>query len=342
MRTEFLSATGPDAARNIARAADILLAGGLVAFPTETVYGLGANALNPAAVERIFAAKRRPHWDPLIVHIADSAMLATVAVHVPPVAHKLAEKFWPGPLTLLFPRSAAISDSVTAGRDTVGVRMPRHPVAHALIAGAGVPVAAPSANRFGHVSPSTAAHVLADLDGEIDAVLDAGPTEHGIESTVLDITCMPPRLYRPGIISRGQIESLIGSIELASPLAFAQPSQSSGLQSPGLTDRHYAPRIPLRLAADERELAALAAESIRAHRHPAVLLPRNWQLASAAIHSQVFAWGSWGDWPALAHTLYALLRAAEESGASEILCPLPPDSATTAALRDRLLKAAAR
>ena len=176
---------------DLARAAELLRAGGTVAFPTETVYGLGANALDAAAVAKIFAAKQRPDWDPVIVHVEGHEMLERVA-EVPAgdegrVVAKLMEAFWPGPLTLLLPRTAAVPDAVTAGRSLVGVRSPAHPVARELIRLAGVPIAAPSANRFGHTSPTTAAHVLADLDGRIDAVLDGGATSVGVESTVLDV-----------------------------------------------------------------------------------------------------------------------------------------------------------
>ena len=192
-------------------AAVILRSGGLVALPTETVYGLGANAFDPAAVAQIFAAKQRPAWDPVIVHIAPrdarkekqndplwEAMPDGLVEEIPEAARRLIEAFWPGPLTLLLPRGHAVPDAVTAGRQLVGVRMPAHPVALELIRRAGVPVAAPSANLFGHISPTTAEHVLADLDGRIDAVLDAGPTDHGVESTVLDPCRSPMVIYRPG------------------------------------------------------------------------------------------------------------------------------------------------
>ena len=185
------------------RAAAILRGGGLVALPTETVYGLGANALDRAAVERIFAAKSRPAWDPIIVHIASEAMLEGLVEEVPTAARRLMEHFWPGPLTLLLRRAPAVPDVVTAGRPLVGVRMPAHPVALGLIRRAGVPVAAPSANRFGHISPTTAQHVLDDLDGRIDAILDAGPSPRGVESTVLDPSATPMVIYRPGAVTAG-------------------------------------------------------------------------------------------------------------------------------------------
>ena len=206
----------------IETAASILRSGGLVAFPTETVYGLGANALDPEAVEKIFLAKQRPAWDPLIVHVSDMAMLSkVVSAAGPPLtrsATALISTFWPGALTLLLPRAEAVPPIVTAGRRLVGVRMPAHPVASTLISRAGIPIAAPSANRFGRISPTRAAHVLEDLDGRIDAVLDAGETAHGLESTVVDASQEPVVLYRPGIISLQQIREVMrigGGVEVA-------------------------------------------------------------------------------------------------------------------------------
>ncbi len=194
-----------EAQERLERGAQILRAGGLVALPTETVYGLGANALDAAAVEGIFRAKQRPAWDPVIVHIAGLEMLEGLVEEVPEAARRLMEAFWPGPLTLLLRRTRAVPDAVTAGRALVGVRMPRHPVALEVMRRAGVPVAAPSANLFGHTSPTTAAHVLEDLDGRIDAVLDAGATAHGVESTVLDCGQNPMVIYRPGAVTAEQI-----------------------------------------------------------------------------------------------------------------------------------------
>ena len=213
---------------SIATAAQILQRGGTVAFPTETVYGLGANALDPEAVAKIFAAKQRPSWDPLIVHVSGAAMLSRVAAEIPPNAARLIDVFWPGPLTLLLPRHPDIPLAVTAGRPLVGVRMPQHPVAHALIAAAGLPIAAPSANTFGRTSPTQARHVTEDLDGRIDAILDSGETTHGLESTVVDAspdpaTGAPCVVYRPGVITLEQIRSVcpeaIPRKEYASPEA---------------------------------------------------------------------------------------------------------------------------
>ncbi len=233
----------------IAQAAQILRSGGLVALPTETVYGLGANALDPAAVARIFAAKQRPSWDPVIVHVAgpllNNPMLEPLLAKCPSVVYGLMEAFWPGPLTLLLPRSAAVPDIVTAGRPLVGIRMPAHRVAFEVIRQAGVPVAAPSANVFSHISPTTAAHVLEDLDGKIDIIIDAGPTQHGVESTVLDPTQSPMMIYRPGAVTAQQIREVAGPVvyfeEKMKPLAAAPEA----LPSPGVGLRHYAPRARL-------------------------------------------------------------------------------------------------
>lgn len=187
---------------SVERAAEIVRAGGLVAFPTETVYGLGGNAFDLTAVKRIFMAKDRPAWDPLIVHVSSLAMLESVAANLPAQFDNLFAAFIPGPLTLVLPKKATVPDAVTAGRQTVAVRFPGHRIAQRLIAASELPIAAPSANRFGHVSPTTAEHVLADLDGRIEAVLDGGPCGLGVESTVLDLTTAPPRILRQGGITR--------------------------------------------------------------------------------------------------------------------------------------------
>jgi L-threonylcarbamoyladenylate synthase len=223
---------------DIERAAEIIRRGGLVAFPTETVYGLGANALDPAAVERIFEAKGRPASSPLIVHVATVEMARTLVREWPDAAEKLARRFWPGPLTLVLPKQPTVPSRVTAGLDTVGVRIPAHPVALDLLRTSGVPIAAPSANRFTEVSPTTAQHVRDSLGGAVDWIIDAGPAEVGIESAVLALTnADKPRLLRPGILSRGEIEAVIG------PVLLSDSNQVH--MSPGLHPRHYSPRTPV-------------------------------------------------------------------------------------------------
>jgi L-threonylcarbamoyladenylate synthase len=336
----------PQARQALNLAAEILRGGGLVALPTETVYGLGANALDPAAVEKIFAAKQRPAWDPVIVHIADSAMLDRLVSEVPDAARRLIGAFWPGPLTLLLPRRSAVPDVVTAGRPLVGLRMPAHPVALELIRSAGVPVAAPSANTFGHTSPTTADHVLDDLDGRIDAVLDAGPTTHGLESTVLDPCRNPMIIYRPGAITTAQILEVAGAVEVFAPLPQLVGAPQSALPAPGVGLRHYAPRARLILVnapdqttSPEGLASALAAAALHLEgERVGVLLPAGITLGVpvAIVHT----WGRWSDPQTLAAELYSGLRALDDSGCSVILCLVPPADGIGAAIRDRLHKAA--
>jgi L-threonylcarbamoyladenylate synthase len=339
-----------EAIEALERAAAILRAGGLVALPTETVYGLGANAMDPAAVARIFAAKQRPAWDPVIVHIAgpvaQNPMLDALVTEIPEPARRLMAAFWPGPLTLLLPRSAAVPDAVTAGRPLVGVRMPAHPVAFELIRQAGVPVAAPSANTFGHISPTTAAHVLEDLDGRIDAILDAGPTHHGVESTVLDPCRSPMVIYRPGAITTVQIRDTAGPVEVFQNGEPLQPTSREALPSPGVGLRHYAPRARLVLVeAPLAELARRLAEAAAPYATERLGLMLPAELAAAAPlaglpSAAVFAWGRWAAPDELARSLYAGLRALDAQGCTVILCPLPPAAGVGAAIRDRLRKAA--
>ena len=330
----------------LAQAAEILRGGGLVAMPTETVYGLGANALDAAAVARIFAAKQRPSWDPIIVHIAgpveNNAMLAALVTEIPAAARKLMAAFWPGPLTLLLPRSAAVPDAVTAGRPLVGIRMPAHPVAFELIGLAGVPVAAPSANLFSHTSPTTAEHVLHDLDGRIDAILDAGPAEHGVESTVLDPCQSPMVIYRPGAITEEQIRAAAGDVEIHRAALIEPGAEAAALPSPGVGIRHYAPRARVvlvdRPAADLEPAIAAAAEEC-AGRRVGIMLPSGWssgRLGGAAV----FDWGRWDVPEELAAGLYAGLRALDAAGCEVIVCPVPRAEGIGTAIRDRLRKAA--
>ncbi len=324
------------------RAAELLRGGGTVAFPTETVYGLGANALDAAAVAKIFAAKERPGWDPVIAHVCDWEMLRSVA-EVPDLLAQdvevLVDRFWPGPLTLLLPRTAAVPDAVTAGRTLVGVRMPGHPVALELIRRAGVPVAAPSANRFGRTSPTTAAHVLEDLDGRIDAVLDGGATMVGVESTVLDVGARV--IYRPGGVAKEELERVLGgAVEVYRAAVVREPES---LPSPGVGIRHYAPRARLVLVSQEdsgqMEAALVAAVDAVADKADkvGVMLPDGWD---ASYASAVFHWGPWGDGEMLARRLFAGLRELDEAGVGVIVCPVPAMGGIGAAIRDRLEKAA--
>ncbi len=335
-RTLHLEFSNP---ADLSRAATLLRGGSLVAFATETVYGLGANALSAEAVAGIFIAKKRPSWDPLIVHLASVEQLSVVTRVPGELAGRvaaLAEAFWPGPLTLLLPRTEAVPDAVTAGRRLVGVRVPGHPAAQALLAAVGLPIAAPSANLFGHTSPTTAAHVLADLDGQIDAVLDAGPTSIGVESTVLDPSQTPMVLYRPGAVTAEQLTAVTGvAVEVFAPVVNSQPAS---MPSPGVGIRHYAPRA--RMVLVEGSVAALRAalqECAAPGASVGVMLPDGWLLEGDAV---VERWGRWEDTEALAAGLFAGLRALDDRGVSVILCPLPEAGGLADAIRDRLQKAA--
>jgi L-threonylcarbamoyladenylate synthase len=331
----------PGAQGTLSRAAEILRGGGLVALPTETVYGLGANALDAAAVSRIFAAKGRPAWDPVIVHIADFAMLDRLVTEVPEAARKLMHAFWPGPLTLLLPRTSAVPDAVTAGRPLVGVRMPAHPVALGVIRMAGVPMAAPSANSFGHISPTTAGHVLEDLDGRIDAVLDAGPTVHGVESTVLDPGQNPMVIYRPGAVTAQQIRDIAGAVETFRGESATVETLQSGLPSPGVGLRHYAPNARLVLVdAPPAELAAELAAAARRFPGERIGIMQPAEVAANVSGAILFSWGRWSAPEELAHGLYSGLRALDAQGCTVILCPDPPGDGIGVTIRDRLRKAA--
>jgi L-threonylcarbamoyladenylate synthase len=325
----------------IRQAAAIIRRGGLVAFPTETVYGLGANALDREAVLRIFEAKQRPGWDPIIVHVNSIEMAKPLVRVWPEVAQKLSSCFMPGPLTLLLPKRDIIPDACTAGRENVGIRIPAHPVALALIEAAGVPIAAPSANRFGGASPTTAAHVQHDLDGRIDAILDAGPTEIGVESTVIDITAPPPIIYRPGGISREQIEFVIGPVRIAAPATRSDVPPES-LESPGLGIRHYAPRATLLLVNDDRTMQLAIEQLVARGERVGLMLPDGWLNAEQLRGCTVFSWGKFDQLPMLAARLYAGLRWLDEHQASVILCPIPPAIGIGLAIVDRLQKAAAK
>jgi L-threonylcarbamoyladenylate synthase len=314
----------------IARAAAVLRRGGLVAFPTETVYGLGANALDAAAVARIFEAKGRPPNNPVIVHVAEPADALQVCAAWPESAARLAARFWPGPLTLVLPRKPQVPEAVTAGGPTVGVRLPAHPVARALIAAAGVPVAAPSANRSNRLSPTTAQHVLQDLEGRIDMILDAGPAPGGLESTVLDLASTPPRLLRPGLVPPGEIEAIIGPIDR--PQAPGPPP--AALPSPGMLPRHYAPRAPLECTTDsgQRRAEELAAGGVRVGWLTFAPLPD--PLPAGVTVLQLSP-----DPTAVAAQLYAALHQLDDAAVERIVVELPPDAEEWLAVRDRLRRA---
>ena len=326
----------------IRQAADVLRAGGLVAFPTETVYGLGANALDAEAVQKIFAAKERPAYDPVIVHVTALDELRRLVQTVPPEAQVLADRFWPGPLTLVLPRSPVVPDAVTAGGETVAVRAPSHPVAHALIRTAGVPIAAPSANRFGQLSPTRAEDVLADLEDRIDVVLNAGPTPVGVESTVLSLVDDVPTILRPGGLTREALERVLGEVRLT-----ARPAQPAGetVPSPGTLPQHYAPQARLVLYRGERKTM------LRAMREQALALHNEGQRVGLFLAQEDIAFfaglplilrpvASADDLRAVAQHLYPTLRALDAAQVDVILARDFGAAGLGLAVRDRLTKAA--
>ena len=296
----------------------LIRSGRLVSFPTETVYGLGANALDAEAVRKIFEAKGRPSSSPLIVHVSSVEMARELATAWPETADRLVDRFWPGPLTLVLPKQPSIPDIVTAGLPTVGLRMPGHPAALRLIEAAGVPIAAPSANRFMQLSPTTAEHVRRNLGDRVDLVLDDGPAEVGIESTVLSLVTDPPTLFRPGVITRAEIEAVIGPVVLPG----AVPVEAH--PSPGLHRRHYSPRTRLLILKDQPLPAGRGAWLFYTY-------PRG-----AAVERAM------PDKPRpFAARLYAVLHELDEEGLDWIAVEEPPDTADWAGVNDRLRRAAA-
>ncbi|KAB2848074.1 MAG: threonylcarbamoyl-AMP synthase [Hyphomicrobiaceae bacterium] len=306
----------------IARAARLLRDGQLVAFPTETVYGLGADAENGRAVARIFEAKGRPRFNPLILHVASVALAARIG-ELSPLSRRLAERFWPGPLTLVVPRAprSAVSDLVTAGLDTIALRVPSHPVAAALLEAFAGPVAAPSANRSGHVSPTRAEHVAADLGGKVAMILDGGPVTIGLESTIVELSGGTPRLLRPGALPRTEIESVLGT-RLAAPVSI----ETDRPVAPGMLESHYAPRAAIRL----NQRTARPGEALLAFGAP-----------PAGHQGPIFNLSPEGDLIEAAANLFAALRKLDASGAPVIAVMPIPEEGLGEAINDRLRRAAA-
>lgn len=314
--------------RDIEQAVAVLRAGGLVAFPTETVYGLGADASNPAAVRRIFEVKERPPTHPVIVHLADAVQLASWAREIPEAARRLARRFWPGPLTLILRRLAHVGDTVTGGQDTVALRVPSHPVAMQLLARFGGGIAAPSANRHGRVSATTAEHVRSEFGAAVECVLDGGEARIGIESAIVDLSGAGPLLLRPGWITAAEIEEALG-VRLAAPTASAP-------RAPGTLAAHYAPRTPLTVVEGDL-LLERATTLVRQGRKIAALV-----LGEArSLPPGVTRVSAPRDAAAYAHALYACLRRLDDAACDTILVEQPPRAPDWAAINDRLARAAA-
>lgn len=315
----------------IAQAAERLRQGAVIAFPTDTLYGVGARARDPVAVERLYRAKQRPPGQPMVWLVTGKDQVETDAV-VSDEAADLMRRFWPGPLTLVLPKRPGVPDAVTAGGPTVAVRVPAHPVALALLRAAGVPVAAPSANRSAGLSPTRAGHVLRGLDGRIDLLLDGGPTAVGIESTVLDLTATPPRLLRPGMVGRAELEAVVGPVEESPAVA---PRPGTVLPSPGMMERHYAPNTPLVcVTGDSRTRAE------QLHRQGFRIGWVTWGTGAGDAPPGVAAAALPREPAAFAAGLYAALHRLDALGLDRIVVELPPDTDAWSAVRDRLRRAA--
>lgn len=333
MNTQVL----PVDSHSIQLAAELLRAGELVALPTETVYGLAADARSGEAVRKIFAAKGRPQDNPLIVHIAAMEMLDGIVSRVPERAHKLAAAFWPGPLTMVLPRGPQVSEVTCAGLDTVGVRMPSHPVVQQVIAASGVAFAAPSANLSGRPSPTTAADTLADLNGRIRLILDGGPCAVGVESTVVSLAGPQPVLLRPGYVTREQMEKVLGEQVLVSPAILEKLKEGEVARSPGMKYKHYAPLAEITIL---RGTFAAYKSYLAAHAAPGV-----WALCFDGEGQELpvpsIEYGREGDGAAQARRLFAALRDLDKAGAQKVYARCPLRDGVSMAVYNRLIRAAA-
>ncbi len=318
------------------KAAKLIKNGSLVAIPTETVYGLGANALDPNAVKRIFAVKGRPQDNPLILHIADPADLNRYCAKVPQEAIALADRFWPGPLTMILQRTSAIPDIVTAGLETVAIRCPDHPAALEVIRLAGVPVAAPSANVSGRPSPTRAAHVLEDLNGKIAAVIDGGSCKGGLESTIIDLSAGRPRLLRPGLITPEQLEEVIGPIDLDKSV-FGALKEGEIVRAPGMKYRHYAPRAQVILLRGEIEKAAAYVNQLDPKTTAVLCFDEE---ARYFKTETICSYGGAHDYKAQASRLFSCLRVLDLDRIETIYARCPDQSGAGLAVANRLGKAA--
>ena len=341
MKTQIFTIHSPDCdLEQLEKAGAILRGGGLVAFPTETVYGLGGNALDAGASAKIFAAKGRPQDNPLIVHIADMAQLDILCHDIPDAARALAGAYWPGPLTMILPKNDCIPDATTAGLDTAGIRMPSHPVARALIRCAGVPIAAPSANRSGKPSTTSFPHVLRDMDGRIDAIIDGGESEVGLESTVIEFEGGRARILRPGYITLEDIETVLGpGMCLIAPGVREHVADGERVRSPGMKYRHYAPAAPvLAICGEARDVAREMRRRARGQSACAAIICDEY---AQALPCETIACGPQGDYAAQAHRLFAALRQLDRPDISFILAQCPDERGVGMAVANRLKRAAA-
>lgn len=332
MQTLLLNAKNQE---DINTAARIIREGGLVGMPTETVYGLAANALDGKAVAKIFAAKGRPQDNPLIVHISDFAQIYSLVQNIPDKAKSLAQKYWPGPLTMIMQKSAAVPDAVSAGLPTVGIRFPSHPAARALISAAGVPIAAPSANISGFPSTTTAAHVFRDMNGKIDAVLDGGPCGVGVESTIVTLVSDPPRLLRPGGITLRQLQDVLGRVDVDSAVMNPLPKGMHPL-SPGMKYKHYSPKANIIIVKGNKKSYT---NYVNQHKAPGVAaLCYNGDERNIDVPSVCY--GSETDYSQQAQDLFAALRRLDEIQAKTVYARCPEPDGVGLAVYNRLMRAA--
>ena len=320
----------------IQEAAAILRRGGLLGIPTETVYGLGADALNEDAVVRIFLAKGRPQDNPLIIHVPDASWLEQYCRDVPPEAYRLAERFWPGPLTMILPRRDIVPLQTTGGLETVGVRCPDHPVTLAIIRAAGVPIAAPSGNTSGRPSPTTAAHMIEDMDGKIEGMFDGGPCAVGVESTIIDLTCTPPRLLRPGGLPLEALEAVLGHVDVDKAVVSLLKAGERP-KAPGMKYRHYAPKAPVTVVTGD---PAASAQYIQAH------LPEGAGVICFTEYKVLFPGrsihdlGPAADKEEQARRVFDALREFDHEAVTEIYAQCPDTAGLGLAVANRLKKAA--
>lgn len=330
MKTEKLTAA------DVEQAAAILTRGGLLGIPTETVYGLGANGLDPEAVAHIFEAKGRPQDNPLILHVPSAQWLERYCQHIPDAAYTLAERFWPGPLTMILERKPVVPDVVTAGLDTVGMRCPAHPVCRAIIAAAGVPVAAPSGNTSGRPSPTNMADMLEDMEGKIDGIVDGGPCSVGVESTIIDLTEQPPRLLRPGGVTLEELRDALGEVAV-DPAVTRLMGAGEHPRAPGMKYRHYAPKAPVTVVKGD---AAATAAYIQAHLGEGEGVVCFDEYVGLYAGHTVEKLGPAADKAAQARNVFDALRAFDGTDVTAIWSQCPDEGGIGLAISNRLNKAA--
>ncbi len=343
MNTELIQVDQEKIDREVLmRAGEIIRRGGLVAFPTETVYGLGGNGLSPSSAKKIYAAKGRPSDNPLILHIADRNELYSLVSEIPETAEKLMEAFWPGPMTLIFPKSELVPMESTGGLDTVAIRMPSHPIALGLIRAAGVPIAAPSANASGRPSPTRASHVWEDMQGRVEMILDGGEVGIGLESTIIDLTSGIPTILRPGYITQTMIEGLIGHIEV-DKASTGENTENVRPKAPGMKYRHYAPRAEMTLVSGEcakvcEKLSQLAAEQIIQGKQVRIICTEETLRTFSGMDAVSAGFRSHPEM--IAHNLFRLLREADQDEVDVLLSETFEETELGVAVMNRLMKAA--